>query len=54
MTPPYGLYTGSTDRPPDDGLSIVVLGTALSLVPPGAEPLGTVGPLVLRTVNRLD
>jgi hypothetical protein len=53
MTPPYGLYTGSTDRPPDDGVSIVVVGTQLSLVPPGAEPLGTVGPLVLKTVNRL-
>jgi hypothetical protein len=54
MTPPYGLYKGSTDRPPDDGVPIVVVGTDLSLVPPGAEPLGTVGPLVLRTVSRLS
>jgi len=54
MTPPYGLYTGSTDRPPDTGGAIVVVGTSLSPVPPGAEPLGTVGPLVLRTVNQLS
>ena len=54
MTPSYGLYTGSTDRPPDSGVPVIVVGTSLSPVPPGAEPLGTVGPLVLRTVTQLS
>ena len=54
VTPPYGLYEGSTDRPVDAAVPMVVVGTELSVLPAGAEPLGTVGPLVLRTVSRLS
>jgi hypothetical protein len=54
VTPPYGLYEGSTGRPVDAAVPMVVVGTELSVLPAGAEPLGTVGPLVLTTLNRLS
>jgi hypothetical protein len=49
MTPPYGLYAGSTDRPAPPDSPAVVVGTAASPVPPGTAPLATVGPFVFWT-----
>ena len=44
MVPSYGLYTGSSNRPPQGGIPVIVIGTTASPTPPSATPLGTVGP----------
>jgi hypothetical protein len=53
MVPSYGLYTGSTNRQPQGGIPVIVIGTTASPTPPSATPLGTVGPFVFTTVARL-